>query len=88
MLINKNMEIINTPEVANLIDELVNSILNNILKDDPNILSDMKNDVENGTNIVISSGLNLKKEYLINYTAEEQIVFDWLSTQLNINVIE
>jgi hypothetical protein len=82
------MEIINTPEVANLIDELVNSILNNILKDDPNILSDMKNDVENGTNIVISSGLNLKKEYLINYTAEEQIVFDWLSTQLNINVIE
>lgn len=87
MLINKNMEIINTPEVANLIDELVNSILNNIKENNSNTLFDMKNDTEYGTNIVISSGLNLKKEYLSNYTDEKKIVFDWISTQLSINVI-
>jgi hypothetical protein len=81
------MEILNTTEIANLIDELVNNILNNIKENNSDILLDMKNDIEYGTNTVIASGLNIKKEYLSNYTDEKQIVFDWISAQLSINVI-
>ena len=81
------MEILNTTEIANLIDELVNNILNNIKQNNSDILLDMKNDIEYGTNTVIASGLNIKKEYLSNYTDEKQIVFDWISAQLSINVI-